>query len=34
MLILKLRQNRRHNTGAEFNKEPFGENRYMYIFIP
>ena len=27
--FLKLRQNRRHTTGAEFDKKPFGENRFL-----
>ena len=27
--FLKLRQNRRHTIGAEFDKEPFGENRFL-----
>ena len=26
--LMKLRQNRRHTSGAEFDKEPFGENRF------
>ena len=28
-LFLKLRQNRRHTTEVEFDKEPFGENRVL-----
>ena len=32
--ILKLRLNRWHSTGAECDKEPFGENRFFkYLFV-